>query len=144
MDWIKQYFFNAALIFVLIVFVAVWFFLLRDVVVYEPTKEKPMPTLNVGVIAFAGAVSGLLGAQTAASLGFIAAATKLFSAGRTTNNPSPPVMAYVAGTVYALVGVVAAIIWIARPTVAPETVTTFALAAFGWILGAASVALKPA
>jgi hypothetical protein len=150
--WVQKHFFNICVALVLVLFVAMWLTLLIQTWIFEPTDAVKTLVLHPVAVTLATTISGVLGNQTATALGFAVAEIKAANGQNGLLSPITvslakatkklPPIAYIAGIVYAGVGVVVLISWFVKPQTTPETLSAFGLAALGWVLGAFTAGLN--
>jgi hypothetical protein len=123
----------------LLLFVGVWVAVVVAVIRFQPSASVPALDLSDAVVVTAGFIATAVGAGTAAVLGIAiqkvqADVTKplLLAASDALKDK----MLAFGVLVYAGVGTVVLITWLARPEVSPDLMKTFALGALGWFAGA--------
>jgi hypothetical protein len=123
----------------LVGFVGVWAWIAVKLFRFEPTQEMPRLVLSSAFATVSGALSGTVGAGTAAVLGIKVQQLKQGGSSFTQSlagsaNAAPLLIAGVLA--YLAAGALMIVAWLTNDAVAPDAVQSFAIGALGWMGGA--------
>ena len=123
----------------LVGFVGIWVWIAVKLLRFHPTNATPQLVLSTAFATVSGALSGTVGAGTAAVLGIKIQEYKpnnptMAARVRAATKASPLLVAGILA--YLIIGALLIYAWLAKDAASPDVVQSFAIGSLGWMGGA--------
>jgi hypothetical protein len=130
---------------VLLLFASLWLWIAIKLGTFQATDAHRTVAFTSAQVTVAGFLASAVGAGTASVLGIeiqkVAAEgqTVAFQVGEAAKSSK---LLFVGIAVYALVGIIVLLVWLAKSTAAPDMIGAFSLGVLGWLAGAFSAVFR--